>query len=483
MAMVYKVLIYKSDLKLQFKYADSMITAAKKTTDIELIGSAYMTKGIIYYDRKEHNKALDYFLIADGYISKTNNQYLIYKVKYVIALIKLYLGFYDEAISLFKDCVSYFKNKNDRAYINSLHSLGLCYNRIGNYKFCSQINQIGLSACQNLKNSDMVSYFIESEGINQYFKHNYRDAIKKLAKALPAIKRNKDFANETLAYFYIGKSYSSQKLQEKALPYFKKIDEAFQKQNYVRPDIREAYEILIDYYKQQNDQEQELYYVTTLLKVDKLLFKDYRYLSQKIEKKKEYNTAKLLQTQRDIGRSMKYGIVGALIVIIMLTAIIAFFVSRHFRNKKLFKELMNRQPETRKSLSSSDNSKEAELDISSEVVTAILKNLEKFENKKRYLEKDMTLGKMASILNTNQKYTSKIIARYRDKGIIEYVSDLKIDHIIELLKTENKYRNYTNKALGEEAGFGSTQNFTKAFNNRTGLSPTYFIDKLKNQQH
>ena len=482
MAMAFKALLYKTDKNLELKYADSIVIAAKHTADIELIGSAYMTKGIVYYDRREQMKALDNYLIADEYLSKTKNLYLIYKVKYAIGLIKLYLGFHDEAIALFKECFNYFKDKNDRAYLNSIHSLGLCYNRIGKYNLCSQMNQMGLIEGQLLKNSEMKYYFIQSEGVNQYFKHNYRDAIKKLTMVLPAIKRNKDFTNETVTYFYIGKSYSSQKLQEKALPYFKKIDEAFQKQNFIRPDIREAYEILIDYYKQQNDQAHELYYVTTLLKVDKLLFKDYKYLSKKIEKKKEYNTEKLLQTQRDIGQSMKYGIAGALIVIIILIVIIVFFISRHFRNKKLFKELMNRKPETRKSLNSTDSNKEAELDISSEVATAILQNLEKFENKKRYLEKDMTLGKIASILNTNQKYVSKIIARYRGKGTIEYISDLKIDHIVELLKIENKYRNYTYKALGEEAGFSTTHKFTKAFTSRTGLSPSYFIDKLKKQQ-
>ncbi|WP_348825671.1 helix-turn-helix domain-containing protein [Flavobacterium aestuarii] len=90
----------------------------------------------------------------------------------------------------------------------------------------------------------------------------------------------------------------------------------------------------------------------------------------------------------------------------------------------------------------------------------------------------MTLAKMASLLNTNMKYASKIIARYRNKGTVDYIHHLKIDHIIELLKNENKYRNYTNKALGDEAGFGSTQNFTRAFNNRTGISPTYFIKEL-----
>ncbi|MGQ7944173.1 helix-turn-helix domain-containing protein [Flavobacterium sp. WC2509] len=325
----------------------------------------------------------------------------------------------------------------------------------------------------------MQYYFIQSEGVNQYFTHNYRDAIKKLTMALPSIKNNKDLTNETVINFYIGKSYWSQNLQEKALPYFKKIDTAFQKQNYIRPDLREAYELLIDYYQQQNNKELQLYYISALLKVDKFLNQDYRYLSGKIHK--EYDTKKLLQTQRDIEQSMKYETVGGLIIIMIMTLIIALLVNRHFRNKKLFKELMNRKPGTEKPLDSSSSNKEIELDISPEVVATILKNIEKFESKKKYLGKDMTLGKMAILLNTNTKYVTKIITRYRNKGTIEYISDLKIDHIVELLKNENKYRNYTNKALGEEAGFGSTQNFTKAFNNRTGLSPTYFIKKLKNQ--
>jgi AraC-like DNA-binding protein len=474
MALAYKVLIYKNDKKLRLIYADSMVTAAKRTADIELIGAVYMTRGAVYYDRKEQMKALDNYLIADEYISKTSNQYQIYKIKYGIAQIKYYLGFYDEAIALFKECLGYFKEENSRAYLNSLHSLGLSYNRIGKYKLCSQMNQTGLSAGLRFKNLEMQSYFIHSEGVNQYFKHNYPDAIKKLTKALPSMKVNKDFTNETTAYFYIGKSYWALKLQEKAVPYLKKIDEAFQKQKYIRPDLREAYEILIDYYQQQNDKELELYYVTALSKVDQVLIKDYKYLSGKIHK--EYDTKNLIKTQRNIEQYWT-------IIITIMTVIIAILVYRHYKNKRLFEELMNRKPETTQSLVSNNTSKENELDIKPELVVAILKNLEKFERNKKYLEKDMTLAKMASSLNTNMKYASKIIARYRDKGTVDYISNLKVDHIIELLKSENKYRNYTNKALGDEAGFGSTQNFTRAFKNQTGLSPTYFICELKNQQH
>ncbi|WP_248429316.1 helix-turn-helix domain-containing protein [Flavobacterium pygoscelis] len=86
--------------------------------------------------------------------------------------------------------------------------------------------------------------------------------------------------------------------------------------------------------------------------------------------------------------------------------------------------------------------------------------------------------KLASLFNTNTKYAYKIIAKYRNKGIIEYITDLKIDHIIELLKNETKYRIYKNKSLADEDGFGSTQNFTRAFKTQTGISPSCFCMEL-----
>lgn len=114
-ALAYKSLIYKFDKKLRHQYADSSVTAAKRTNSDELIGSAYMTKGIVYYDDKQMMKALDNYLIAEDYISKTNDEYLIYKLKYCKALTKYYLGFYHEAIALFIECVTYFKEQNDHA--------------------------------------------------------------------------------------------------------------------------------------------------------------------------------------------------------------------------------------------------------------------------------------------------------------------------------------------------------------------------------
>lgn len=478
MALAYKVTLYLENQNKHLLYADSIVQAAKQTDDNVLIGQAYMTKATVYYGRKEHTKALDNFIKADEYIAETDDDYSIHKVKYGIAQTKYYLGFYDEAIALLRECIDYFKEENDRAYLNSLHALGLCYNRIGNYAWCTITNQTGIDEGKKLDNLEMELYFIHSEGVNLCGKKRYREAIRKLTMVVPGIIDNKDFGNESVAFFYIGKSYWSLKQYDKAVSYFKKVDSIFVKKKYIRPDLREGYEKLIDFYRDKNDTKSQLFYINRLLKVDSVLGHNYKYLLKKIVK--EYDTKLLLKSKVEIENAMSLRTKIGFTVIIALIVIIAGLIYRHFKNKRLFRELMER--DTAKKQFPKMSNKTVTQEISPEIEAAIVKNLEKFERDRKYLEKDMNLGKMASILNTNTKYVTKIIAKHRGKGTIEYISDLKIDYIIELLKTENKYRNYTNKALGEETGFGSTQNFTKAFKVRTGISPTYFIYKLKNLQ-
>jgi len=88
----YKNYMYYSGDKKSVIYADSMVQASLRTDNHSIIGSAYLSKGIFHYSIKEHKKALDYYLIANDYISKTDDNYLKYKVKYNLAHVKYYLG-------------------------------------------------------------------------------------------------------------------------------------------------------------------------------------------------------------------------------------------------------------------------------------------------------------------------------------------------------------------------------------------------------
>ena len=493
LALAYKACIINADKTSRLLYADSMITNAKRTNSDELIGSSYLTKGIIHYSRLEHSKALDSYLIADQHISRVDNPVLAHKSKYEIAKIKYYLGFYDEAIALFRECVVFFKEENDRAYLNSLHMLGLCYTKTGNYDLATETNNLAIEEGRLFEDTAMEFYFEHSEGINQCFKGDYSEAIKKLNAALPHLIHLKDYANEAIAYFYIGKSHWSLKRYDIAVTYFKKVDRIFKKEKYMLPDLRQGYEYLIDYYKKRSDTDSQLLYINQLLQVDKILAPDYKYLLKKIVR--EYDTKELLNAKNEIEGTILFTRIAAGVALVLMGIIIVYLIQKNRRNKRLFEELMKRDTANRPFSSDNNIIEETKLEapeiievdinekparkISPEIEEAIVKKLDKFELNKKYLEKDMTVRKMAAILNTNDKYVTKVIAKHRGKGTIEYINELKLDYIVEMLKTDSRYRNYTHKALGDEAGFRTTQSFTRAFKSHTGITPTYFSYKLK----
>lgn len=480
MMNAYKIILHQAPKRQRIFYADSMIVASRRTKENDLIGSAYLTKGIVYYDLQDFNNALDNYLIADEFIATTTDEYLKYKAKYNIAQIKYYLGFYDEAALLFQENIRYFKSEDDIPYLTSLHALGLCYNRLGKYELCSATNDKGIKEATELEYYDAIPRFVNSEGINQYFKKNYAVSIAKLNESLPTFIKSKDSAGETVTYFYLGKNYWALNQTEKAIQYFIKVDEAFIEKNYTYPDLRESFEILIDHYKSKNDHPNQLKYIDQLLLADKYLNSNYKYLSGRIHK--EYDTKKLIQAKDEIEELLRFEKKQNIFFIILIAILIGwlgYMIYKARENKRKFRKLMDRKTQQSKPTAEIKLKNTGNLNINPDVIASVLKHLDKFEASEKFLAKDITLPKLAKMFDSNIVYVSKIISHSRQKKSTDYVNDLKIDYIIIQLRENSRFRNYTNKALGEEAGFSTTQHFTRAFSKNTGISPTYFIQELK----
>jgi len=479
--LAYKALMHSTPDNSRLKYVDSILIAARKTGNNGIIGGAYLTVGAAYYNNKEEIKALDNYILADGFISRTEDDYLKYKVKYSIASTKYYLGFYEEAISLYSECIDYFKQENDAAYLKSLHALALSYNHVGKFDWSSKYSKIGLEASHYLQIGEMVPHFMSADGITQYHKANYKGSMMLLKKSLPFFEHNNDVPSSTVTHLYLGKCFWKTRNQEKAIEYFKQVDRIISEQEYVHPDVRENYELLIKYYKANGPLETELHYVNRLLAMDSILNRDYKYLSGKIHK--EYDTSQLVREKHEIETAVKGNkIIFAVIITVLVVAMASLFYSRSRTRKRYrqkYEEFIKGQ-EVQNPIQL-NAARDKELNINPDVVKKIIRNIEKFELKKKYLEKDLGTVKVAEMLNTNTKYLSKIIFHYRGKNFIQYLNDLRIAHIVELLQTQSKYRNYTNKALGEEAGFGSTQIFTQVFKAKLGMSPTFFIRQLNKE--
>jgi YesN/AraC family two-component response regulator len=109
----------------------------------------------------------------------------------------------------------------------------------------------------------------------------------------------------------------------------------------------------------------------------------------------------------------------------------------------------------------------------------LIRGLAEFERSQKYLNNDMSLAQLAAMLDTNTKYLSEFINLHRGKNFNTYINELRIEYIMQKLKSNPTYLNYKVSYLAEESGFSSHSNFTTVFKAISGISPTKFISLIQ----
>ena len=71
------------------------------------------------------------------------------------------------------------------------------------------------------------------------------------------------------------------------------MHDGIQAKNYIRPDLREGYEFLIQYFGGANDLEKELFFIKKLMAFDNEINREFKYLTYKVHK--EYDTKTLIE--------------------------------------------------------------------------------------------------------------------------------------------------------------------------------------------
>lgn len=112
----------------------------------------------------------------------------------------------------------------------------------------------------------------------------------------------------------------------------------------------------------------------------------------------------------------------------------------------------------------------------------LIKKLIEFENSDIFLEKNISLAKLSSYLNTNTKYLSHIIKIHSDREFNNYINLLRIQYIVNKLNDDSKFINYKISVMADEAGFSSHSKFTQNFKLIIGESPSSYISKIKNKK-
>ncbi|WP_036151171.1 helix-turn-helix domain-containing protein [Maribacter forsetii] len=160
---------------------------------------------------------------------------------------------------------------------------------------------------------------------------------------------------------------------------------------------------------------------------------------------------------------------------------VGFTLWKQKREKKKFDALMQKT-ENKAPLSNSLELSTNTIEIKDEKVEALIGQIKVLKEQGFFLKQKTTLHNTAKKLKTNTSYLSTIINTHLGTTFSAFVNDIRIDYIVNELKTNKQLRSYSVKAIAEEIGYKSADSFSKYFKQNTGLSPSSYIKKLNKEK-
>ena len=469
-------------------HLDTIIEIAKKFKSQKTYpGLAYFIKGGLYHEKKDFKNALDNYLIALEYAERGKRRYDVTLIKNNIGLIQIErIGKEREALRLFKECEKFYNSVDDKSkysfdYLALLFSFSESYRKLGLIDSSSYYNKMGIKKSEEYHEKDFKEYFHFAEGINEYLRGNPSSALKALTESEDVLLKREDYTNLVELNYYLGSTYKMLDNNEKALYHFLKMDSLNNEHIDYSIQIRKGIEELIGYYKKENNFDKQLKYVKKLIRLDSIYINDYKAISHVMNTKyanrdliNEKNTLiQKLNISKAVSNKKNYILMGLSTVFLMMWF---YFYKKQKSLLKKFDDVMNNVEDTpKKEIKVGENDK---LDISDEIVNSILKSLEDFEKNNMYLKHDLNSQQLAKKLNTNTKYLSKVINMKKEKSIVNYINDLRVEYAIDKLKKDNKFRFYTISSIADEVGFSNPTSFSQSFYKKTNLKPSFFIKQL-----
>ena len=99
------------------------------------------------------------------------------------------------------------------------------------------------------------------------------------------------------------------------------------------------------------------------------------------------------------------------------------------------------------------------------------------EEKKLFLDENISLPQLAGMLNIHPNYLSQVINERFQKNFYDFINSYRIEEfkrIVALGKNKNK----TFFALALDCGFNSKASFNNSFKKITGTTPSEFVKSL-----
>lgn len=464
-----------------FKAFDREIEKVLASNDKNKLTYLYSEKAALLFNTRSYKEALDNYILAHNYADKKTDEYNYYSILYGMALIKQQLQEYKESKDLLAECKTFFKNNIDnidykKGYVNTvgrLSYLNLLEKNLDSARYYNNIEH-------DFAVDTIDLYFaMKNKGLIEHHSKNYHNSTLLLKKSL------KHIVNDTswimITNQYIGENYYYLGQKDIAKEYYEKVVEMYLKEKILSNEIRLSFERLIEYYKNVGDQKLQLEYIDYLLEFDKEFNEANKFLAKSYYQ--DYETKNLVEEKNNLIKDIRFKNTIYIVAIILGFLIIGGIAYAYYRKQNLHLKAKLNELDNYINASKKER-KPKKVTYKKPIHIPLNIDLEDkiidFENEKGFLDPNISLESLAKDLKSNRTSLSQHINQSRDKTFKNYINELRINYIIEMIVNDPKTKDYTMDTLAEMAGFNNRKTFSDCFIQSTGLRPSYFI---KNTRH
>jgi len=449
---------------------DSLIILSKDLKENDYPAYSYYSKSVelIYQDRIP--EALDQLLLSKEMAKENENDYLLMKIGRAMGLIYNEIGQKEKSLLVLMESYDSYqkypewKTTKLEDYLKSIMLLASAYIDLQDFSTALPLLKEGLFFSFDI-NKRQYSRFLHYYGIVKSHQGNHGEAIDSLKRGLVYVK---DFEfTYACGLANLGKAYVRAGKNKEAIEVFEELDNLCVNNDDLLEWAVEGYDFLYNYYKTNQKQEKEIFYLTKNQQADKLgsiqlknrLLLFYAFsvsliLFGILAKKKLFANNTELDISNISPIKLNPEIISAAAVQTDISVSTKNDVDKQYLSKGKIKPL------------------------DPEIMSRINSGLHDFETQNKFTKVGYSLNTLAKELQTNSSYLSKAINATRQMNFTNYINKLRVEFILDKLKNEPIFQRYTIRALAHEAGFNSTQSFTRAFTKYTQKTPTAYIKNL-----
>lgn len=499
---------YRLNFQESVNYANKLNEIAEKLKSKELKLSALINKGSFYYDQGKYKESMESYLGAIQLAKKVNDLGRQLAISHNIALLKIEVDDNKGAVELLKGTLKIieqdYPKRFNRLEVSIYIALTKSYLRLEDYTEAIYYANKGIKLSNQYNDEDAKAYLYNFLGETRLAQKEYNKAILNLDKALAYTRKVKTsraqipFINLNRAkIFYYNANY------ETAIRILENLEIAQKRKKTNFFSLEDMYEFLGKSYKAIGDTEKSLFYFEKTNEVYTQNDKKQNAIGLEIIKKFDFQSLKdeLNQAEQKTAKTKTVLYVSIFLAILIVVFLVLFYKNREKRNQEKFTSLLHTlEIEKEKAILAKEEAvKKAkeekivvdelvqeettskEVEIIDETKAKLLKKLQNFEDKELYLSKNSSLNDVAKKLKTNTSYLSKLVNAHKGKSFTAYITDLRVNYAIRRLKEDKKFRSYTIDSIARDIGFNRSESFSRAFKNKTGLYPSYYIKRLDSQ--